>query len=153
MKVKIDKVTDVKSDQRGTSCKMHAGNSYWFVNEDATPLAGKEVEIDVTEKTSAKGNKYSIAKIVKVLEGAAPGGGGGNGNGHIAWSEYEQMAGLAHQLALTMEPDAVADHGQEGAPIITVDRSTARAAILNTVMIAFSNGKISLPAADDDMPF
>lgn len=149
MQIKIDSFSDLKTTDRGPSAKIKAGNDTYYVNEDPTNLVGKTVEMEVTEKISAKGNKYKIAKIIKVLEAAAS-----SGNGHgISWDDYRQMAEAAHELAMKLEADVFADNGQEGVPIVTVDRSHARAAILNTVMIAFSNGKIANPLIDDDMPF
>lgn len=151
MQITIDSFSDLKQTDRGPSAKIKAGNESFYVNEDPTNLVGKTVEIEVTEKTSAKGNKYRIAKITKVLEKA----GGSNGaGGGITWEEYRTMAQLAHALAATLEPDALETNQGEGPSVVNVDRSTARAAILNTVMIAFSNGKIAAPEADDEeMPF
>lgn len=147
MQVKIDQVSDVKVGQYGPSSKIKCGNNSYFVNEDATPLVGKTVEITTEEKTSAKGNKYQIAKIVKVIEEAAA----AQHNGHqVRWNDYAVMATLAHELAKQLEPD------MEPAPESTaplVDRSTARAAIINTAMIAFTNGKITLSEGEDDIPF
>lgn len=147
MQIKIDSFSDLKQTDRGPSAKISAGGHSYYVNEDPTSLVGKTVEIEVTEKTSAKGNKYSIAKIVKVIEAA----GNGNGNGHISWDDYRAMAEAAHGLASKLEPDSINIVG-ENDPSTIIDRSTARAAILNTVMIAYSNGKIFVPV-DDDMPF
>lgn len=139
MQLHIDSFSDLKSTERGPSAKIKCGNNTYYVNEDPTNFVGKDVEAEITEKTSAKGNKYSIAKIVKVIEGAA-----GKSNGHITWDDYRAMAEAAHELAMKMEPDA-----PEGG----IDRSAARAAILNTVMIAYSNGKIIVPTEDDNVPW
>lgn len=157
MQIHVDQVTDVKTGQYGVSSKIVAGNEHYFVNDDATQHIGKTLEIEVSEKTSKAGNKYKIAKILKVVEAsaAAP-----STNGHIPWLAYEQMARIAHGLAQTLEPDVtqpsnIAPQGGED-PVETytvVNRSAARVALVNTVMIAFSNGKISLPEADDEMPF
>lgn len=146
MQITIDKVSDLKTDQRGQSCKIYHGNDTYYVNEDATPLIGKTAEIEVTEKTSAKGNKYKIAKILKVLEASSS-----NGNGKITWDAYRAMAEAAHSLAMKLEPDG-SFHSDDSGAYQNMDRSAARAAILNTVMIAYSNGKIFVPE-DDDMPF
>lgn len=150
MQITIDKVTDVKQGQYGPSCKIHHGNDIYYLNEDGTQYTGKAVEITVEEKTSGRGNKYKIAKIVKVLDGAAAGN--GNGNGHaVQWADYAMVARHAHKLACELEPDGYKDDGpSEGAPATAVDRSTARAAIVNTALIAFSNGKIAI---EDDIPF
>jgi len=55
-------------------------------------------------------------------------------NSHlIPWAEYERTLRAAHAIAMELEYSA------------TEDRSQARAAIINTVMIAFTNGKIAAP--------
>jgi hypothetical protein len=151
MQVKIDSVSDVKTNDRGTSSKMKCGNESYYVNEDATPHIGKAVEISVEEKTSQKGNKYKIAKIVKVLEGAAA----VNSNSHVSWIDYSQMAKLAHNLALELEPDGsrIEPDGEPGSAVVTVvDRSQARIAFVQTVLVALRDGKLLLPG-DDEIPF
>lgn len=136
--ITIDAVSDIKTNNLGTSAKIKAGNESFYVNEDPSPLVGKQVEVEITEKTSARGNKYSIAKILKTVSGGAS----------HSWNNYETMAKLAHGLACELEPDGIqADTGTT-----TIDRSIARAAITNTVMIAFSNGKVDLND-DSDIPF
>lgn len=155
MNIKVDKVSDVTTNDKGTSGKIHVGNDFYYVSEDPTQYVGKELDIEVTEKTSAKGHKYKIAKILKVLGTGGPSA----SNGHIPWLAYEQMARIAHGLAQALEPDVTqpsAPSQDGGDPVEThtvINRSAARVALVNTVMIAFSNGKISLPEADDDMPF
>jgi hypothetical protein len=147
MQIKIDSFSDLKQTDRGPSAKIKAGNDSYYVNEDPTNLVGKTVEIEVVEKTSAKGNKYKIATIKKVIDAAA-----GNGNGKITWDDYRAMAEAAHGLAAKLEPDGWKSASDLGEATLIVDRSTARAAILNTVMIAYSKGDIFVPV-DDDMPF
>jgi hypothetical protein len=142
MQVKVDSVSDVKTNAQGTSSKMTCGGVNYFVQENATPHIGKMLEITAEEKTSKAGNKYNVAKIIKVI---GEGGGASGGNGAIPWKDYEIMAKLAHSFALGLEPDS----NIEGA--LPLDRSQARAAILNTIMIAYSNGKIYLP--DEEIPF
>lgn len=146
MDIKIESVSDLKQTERGPSCKIKAsdGKSY-YVNEDCTSHIGKTVEVEVTEKTSAKGNKYNIAKILKVheAEAATPVSNGGP----PSWAAYAHLMKEAHNLALELEPDGLG----EGA--ILVDRSQGRAAIVNTIMIAFSNGKIKIEEDPDTIPF
>jgi hypothetical protein len=64
------------------------------------------------------------------------------------WEEYKGMAFAAHSLAEMLEPD-LPHHENE--PFI--DRSSARTAIVNTVMIAFSNGKVQAPKPDTRDPW
>lgn len=150
----IDKVSDIKPGRNGqVSSKIHSGNDYFYINADGTPYVGKTVQFDIEEKTSAKGNKYRIAHNLKVIEAAAA------ANGGIAWADYFKMASIAHALARTLEPDEMhlepVENGGTAVKRIDIDRSQARAAILNTCMIAFANGKIALPDENeaDEMPF
>jgi len=141
MQVQVTQVTDVKPGRfGGMSSKIHAGNDFYYVNEDATQYIGKTVEIEATQPP---GKNYKTAKILNVVGSAAA---SGNSNGHIEWHEYDKMMRLAHRTASELEPDGYTSQ-EEGTH---VDRSTARAALVNTVMIAFSNGKLWL---DDDIPF
>ena len=144
MQVQVTQVTDVKPGRfGGMSSKIHAGNDFYYLNEDAMQYVGKTVEIEATQPP---GKNYKTAKILNVVGGASA---SGNGNGHIEWHEYDKMMRLAHRTALELEPDYDND-GSAGGAVSFLDRSTARAALVNTVMIAFSNGKLWL---DDDIPF
>ena len=67
-------------------------------------------------------------------------------NGKIPWADCKDMIYLAHTLAAQLEPDQVNDpYIGTDHPKVESDRSVARCAIVNTVMIAFTNGKIALP--------
>src|SRR5262245_51647937 len=100
MQATITAVTDVKTDKRGTSCKVTADGKNYFVNEDCSALVGKTVEMNTEEKTSKAGNKYTVGRITKVLDTPAS-----NGNGKVSWPEYRTMAELAHKLSGDLEPD------------------------------------------------
>jgi hypothetical protein len=140
MQLKIDGVTDVKTTDKGTSSKILCGTASYYVQEDATKYIGQTVEATTEAKTSSAGRAYNTAKILKVVGAAAA---SGNGRG-ISWADYEIMAKLAHSFAVSMEPD------QDNNGLL-IDRSQARAAMVNTIMIAYSNGKIYLP--DEEIPF
>jgi len=58
-------------------------------------------------------------------------------NNKIPWSDWSLMCRAAHELACLLEPDDQGEH--------ICERSNARAALVNTVMIAFSNGKLETP--------
>jgi hypothetical protein len=166
MQVHIDSVSDVKVGQYGPSSKIKCGNESYFTNEDATPLVGKTVDITVETKTSVKGNTYKIAKIVKVLDGVPATQPSSNGQG-VRWVDYVTMARLAHEVATELEPDVDSAPVNEGDNTSKVehyldvkaegrqDRSTARIAFVNTVLIAFTNGKIALGEGEDEesIPF
>jgi hypothetical protein len=143
MQVRIDSVSDVTNDpHKGTSSKITCGGINYFVQEDATPHLGKMVEITSEERKSRAGNKYNVAKIVRVLGEAAA----GTPNGGITWNDYQNAVKLAHGAALALEPDLTDENG-----VTLVDRSMARARLVNTAMIAFSNGRIFIP--EDEIPF
>ena len=152
MQVTIQSVKDVKQGQYGLSSKIVTNAGEFFVNEDATARVGKSFEIEVTEKTSAQGRQYKIAKLVKEIAGAVAQA-SGNGYAHKL-DDFIFVAHEAHKLACELEPDGVASPpaGSEEQPITTIDRSRARAAIVNTFVMAFSKGQIAIPSADD-IPF
>jgi len=151
----VQSFSDLKTNEFGTSAKVQLGNGESvFINEDPAKLVGKTVDIEITKKNSKAGREYKIGKIIKVHEAtvtASAQGANGNNNGKITWDAYRAMAEAAHELANKLEPDGSFNTDDSGA-YQNMDRSTARAAILNTVMIAYSNGKIFVPE-DDDMPF
>ncbi len=150
MQITIDKVTDTKQGQYGWSSKVWHGNEYFYVNSDATQYVGKLVEAEISPKP---GKNYKVGKIIAVLNENAPAQSqNGNGNGKITWDAYRAMAEAAHELAVKLEPDELDPGDQGDVARVRTDRGTARAAILNTVMIAYSNGKITVPDIDDDIP-
>ena|SRR5690348_8798183 len=144
--ITIDRVSDIKQGQYGLSSKIHAGNDAYYVNSDATEYTGKTVDVEFTEKKSAKGNVYKIAKILGLAKEQAAYANGAT----QPWSEWEAMAARAHQLAKVLEPDATRLNNAE--LIVDVDRSRARMAFVATVLIAFSNGKIA-DDGEDLVPF
>lgn len=148
----------VKSTTRES--KQAQGKTYWGVKHsdgnwynlitDNKPAMGAIIDVEVKESQwQGKTYRWATPTQKQAAQSAAVGA-----NGHIAWEDYEAMAQAAHEMAQAMEPDGFDANGQN-----PMDRSSARAAIVNTVMIAFANGKIALPAedppppADDDIPF
>jgi len=79
-----------------------------------------------------------------------------NGRRGIEWWDYIQAMRGAHTIAAELEPDDI-----PGDPDARPkDRSTARAALVNTMMISLSMGQLSLPPKepegpkdDDSIPF
>lgn len=143
--ITIDRVTDIKQGQYGLSSKIHAGNDAYYVNSDATEYAGKTVDVEFTEKKSAKGNVYKIAKILGLAKEQPAYANGAT----QPWSEWEAMAARAHALAKVLEPDTTRLNNEE--LIVEVDRSRARMAFVATILIAFSNNKIA--TEESDIPF
>jgi len=156
MQTKIESFSDYKTNQYGPSAKVKLSSGQQaYINEDPTGYVGRTVEIELSKKMSKKGQEYTVGKISQVYE-ATDTASSGNGNGKITWDAYRAMAEAAHELAIKLEPDGIiaetSELGNARTYTITTDRSTARAAILNTVMIAYSNGKIFVPEDDDDPP-
>jgi hypothetical protein len=149
MQAHIDQVTDIKQGQYGISSKLVCGVDHYFVNSDASEYVGKTVELEVSEKRSKAGKLYKIAKILSVVQDKPQ----SYANGAATWSEYETIACQAHELAKKLEPDGIAAIGDNGEPIVTLDRSRARIALVSTVLIAFSNGKIASEEDDGPVPF
>src|SRR5689334_17648758 len=150
--ITIDRVSDIKQGQYGLSSKIHAGNDAYYVNSDATEYTGKTVDVEFTEKKSAKGNVYKIAKILGIAKEQPAYANGAT----QPWSEWEAMAARAHALAKLLEPDEFVFPPQGGSEdperFVRVDRSRARMAFVATVLIAFSNGKIA-DDGEDLVPF
>ena len=98
--------------------------------------------IDLTPAREPKPEEPKQEPAPAASNGHAP-----SGNGKIPWLEFQLAFKAAHALALECEPDA--DTGE------WIDRSQARAALVNTFVIAFSNGRIEapeVPDSDDDDP-
>src|SRR5678815_2853761 len=141
----------VKSTTRES--KQAQGKTYWGVkHEDGNwynvitndkPTMGQRFEADVKE-TQFNNRTYRWATPIGPKQATT---GNNSSNGHIAWEDYRTMAEAAHELAGELEPDdREIEPGEDGNKYyVKLDRSAARAAILNTVMIAFANGKIALP--------
>lgn len=156
MQIRIDSVSDIKTGQYGVSSKIKAGNESYYANEDATPYIGHSVDAEISEKKSAKGNIYKIAKILgiaKVQQSPAESAHDGHA---LTWEQYETIIKDAHRLISELEPDGYGGpiNGGEDAPqLITIDRSRARVAFLSTIVIAASNGKIAVGDDDPGIPF
>ena len=154
MEIVVERVTDLKEGQYGLSCKIWQGRDLWFFNGDATGLAGHRIEIEVTDK-----GKYKVAKLVKDLgpkEAQAHGTGPAAPAG-LTLTDWLNAMQRVHGIVTDLEPDSVetaVDPQNQLIKYVTVDRSTARAALVNTTLIALSNGRISIDKPDvDEDPF
>lgn len=138
MKVKIQSCTkELRQTQKGESYTGVKINGQWYnVPGDVRNLYNKEVDVEI------KG------KWARILQPAASNGAGPNGGVCISWWEYIDAMRTAHEAARELEPD----DGQ------------ARAALVDTAMIALTNGRVKLPPKaesesdapppdDDDIPF
>lgn len=152
--VKVESCSDIKQGQYGFSSKIHCGkDGQFYINADATELIGKQVEIEVTEKKSAKGNIYKIAKVLKVIEPNSDGAGLGEAvptDDHDPRPTLAQFLNAIHELhtaILLLEPDIPATEND-----VARDRAEQRAKILISAMIAVSDGRIAL-GGEGDEPF
>ena len=149
--LKIDAVSGVKTNQYGEYFSIKVGNRWISVQGQPDPsLKGRTVEAET--KTSRDG-KYIWAKINAPKEAPPP---VEQANG--TWEHYAEMARAAHVLALELEPDWIdADTGHR------TDRSEARMAFVQSIIVSFREGKVALPAEpeppefgpdqSDDIPF
>ena len=155
MQGKVEATGNDKLGQYGPYTSIKVGGAWFTVNGKTADYTGKEVKFEVQDK-----GKYKVGKNVEFVEAQAGGSGGakpqGASTGAVPIIEWMAAMKEFHKLALELEPDGedVAEgDGPEGAhtlKAIVVDRSQARAAILNTCMIALSKRRIDMI---DDTPF
>ena len=123
---------------------------------DLTPLKGKVVTVQAhkgdngwggcnIEDQERNGQRYKQIKLASngelfeptgPIDTQAPTPTPVSGNGAIPWTDYETAMRRAHKIAYALEPS-----GEDG---------PASAAIVNTMMISFSQGRIGLPRVEDD---
>jgi len=80
-----------------------------------------------------------------------------NGNGLdedpqliVNWAIYENYLRMAHKVAMELEPDTLASDQNN---VVVVDRSRARAALVNTAMIAVFGKDSKIVIEDLKVPF
>src|SRR6185369_937780 len=139
MQLTIDRVTDVKQGQYGWSSKIHVGNDAFYANEDATQYAGKTVDAELTEKKSAKGNVYKIAKILGLAKEQPA-----YANGATTWSEWESWLTKVNEFLMVLFPDE---------PDFRFDRAPQRAALFLSLILRRAAGKIATAESEQDAPF
>lgn len=139
--ITVEAVTKEAKESKGRRYwGVKSGNRWINMFMDTPPQKGQKLNAEI--KTSEyNGKTYHWGEIVTPK--APPAESHAASNGAHDWADYRYMAKLAHELASELEPDS-----ESGMP----DRASARAAILNTVMIAFSNGKVKLPDEDEVPP-
>ena len=157
MQGKVEAVGQDKQGQYGPYTSVKVGGVWYTVNGTGAEWANKEIKFDVQDK-----GKYKVGKNVEIVETAPPAGASGASGtsqaGAVPLSEWMVAMRELHKIAAELEPDELANEGGDQTtggeahtvPLVKVDRSMARAAILNTCMIALSNGKIDMT---DDVPF
>ncbi len=159
MQTIIESFSDYKKNEYGPSAKVKLGNGdQVYINEEAAPLVGKTVDIEVTDKPNKAGTRtYKVGKITKVYEATATtSNGNGNGAGKITWDDYRKLVEAVHSLAKQLEPDDETERvDRDGGRIQTVvDRSPARVGFVNNVMRAYAEGRFIVPKEEDsdDIP-
>lgn len=132
----------------------HDGQWLALTHENRQLLAGLTpgLEIEISEPKQYRNTWFaSLKKVIEkpppaeeASKPAPPQPGKANGGG-IAWIDYLDAIRAAHAVALELEPDV-----EGGIP----DRSQARAALVNTLAIALTNGRIELPKDEEpETPF
>ncbi len=166
--IKVDAVTrEPRIWQGKTTWGVKNPNGEWVtLYREAKPAKGETIDVNITER-NVKGRLYVDAfPVMPPL--APPETTSSNGNGPKADDTWSQNSGkkvpwegcivfakAAHELALELEPDSIraielSDPNDSPGTIATIDRSTARAAILNTLMIAYTGGKILVAKEEDE---
>lgn len=127
-------------------------NGEWInVMGDHRDAYKKQLDLDIRGKW---------AEVIKPAETPAARGAAPPANGHSGAATLEDLKTFmfeAHKIAVMLEGDST-DQQPDSNPVY-FDRAQARAAIVNTLVIAFTNGKISLPDGppppddSDNIPF
>jgi len=176
----VRQLDEVKSTQSGTPQRGVLTEHGWIKIRGANVgMLEAGASIVITEPTDFKGKKYSELKSIgdrqatptpaspsaprpasaPATSTAAPRSSGGWVSPmQISITAYLEAIRDFHKIAGMIEPDVMvpASVNPDGSKVMTVavDRSSARAAILNTFSIALTSGKISMetakaaPAAD-----
>lgn len=149
MQLQVEAVTKAPRLFNGhTIWGVKCGANWYSLYQLKPPAKGETLNVTVESHKGRDGRDFLDA--YPIIETPPAKAQPAASNGHIPWEDYQRMAEHAHALAASLEPDTLGKGGENEELVVrTVDRSAARAAIVNTVMIAFSNGKIALPAASD----
>ena len=160
-----DAVGPVKTGQRGEYFSVKCANVWFFVEggeDQRQAIQGRNFNGTARPSKNPKFNAWlSVVAIEedkpKAPEPAddAPTATARPSNGGIPVNEWMLAMREFHKLAAELEPDELSKELVEGEAVpielVKTDRSTARAAILNTCMIALSNNRIDM--TDDVLPF
>lgn len=150
--IKVDAVTKESKEARGRKYwGVKVGNDWINVVTDTKPEKGQTLQVGEIKVSESGGRTYRWAQVDEKAQQSKQ----ANNNGHIPWHEYERLARVAHTLALSLEPD------ETGSEAHFEDRSQARIALVQTVLVALRDGKVALPKdepeegppAEDDIPF
>ena len=127
--------------------KTQKGAEYWGIQHDdgnwynlmtaQKPRQGDAFDCDVQE-TNNNGRVNRWARINSQQSKGGGGAGGNAGGPKTPWVDVDHVIRAAHAIALALEPDL-----QNG---LSFDRSSARAAIVNTLIIGVTSGRIAITA-------
>lgn len=155
MKILVEAVTKAqRSTPKGMCWGVKVGDKWLDYFDPTPPRKGSTIEVEVSEtnpkwvrpmegRVSAPPQLQEPSKPAPTLQERA-------NNGGIQWFEYVGAMRIAHAVAKDLEPDV-----EGGIP----DRSQARAALVDTLMIALTAGRVELPkegfeeADKDGTPF
>ena len=152
--IQVDAVTKEAREWKGRKKwgVKPVGWSEWLnLYCDFKPQKGQSFSVNITETQGKDGRVFKDAEIIGPAPAAPPPAPPAQTpsveaafnqlkqqhNGKIPWSDWSLVCRAAHELACLLEPDDQGEH--------ICEWSNARAALVNTVMIAFSNGKLETP--------
>lgn len=157
MQLQVDAVTKAPRLFQGKTqwgVKTPDGKWYSLYQKDS-PSRGQVLDVDIEQELGKDGktyyNAYPAKQQAKPAQETKPepakpvGPAPAASNGKIPWAEFVLAMKTAHSVALDLEPDSMEAGG--------LDRSRCRAAIINTMMIAFTNGRIEAPLPGPEVPF
>lgn len=136
MRVKVQSCTkELRTTAQGTEYTGIKINSQWYnIQGDHRNLYNKEVDLEIKGKWAKLLTPPAPAAAPSAAQHGKP----------LAWFDYIQAMRDAHAVALELEPDIpTGDTGVQ-------DRSQARAALVDTMLIAVSNGKVALVEFGDE---
>lgn len=141
------------------------GNGGWVtLYREKRPIKGEVIEVNITERQGYNGGPTyrdafpvmpPLAPVEKDKETAGQGDKEAEKKDErLKWDDVRAIAEAAHEMAMKMEPDLKdVEPTEEGNRYaMTVDRSKARIALVNTILIAFTSGKFIVPEVDDMAP-
>lgn len=134
VEVKVQGVNHGKTQKGKDKTQLFDGKNWFNLLGKVEGLEGKTVNL----KPTGFRDWYELAFIAD--EKSETGNGSAlSTSSKIEWSIYMDLVRSAHDLAKDLEPDIP---GEGGA---LLDRSEARRAIVNTILIAHSNGAFEFP--------
>jgi hypothetical protein len=179
VQIKVEAVArQSKVFNKQTTWGVKLADGWITLYRDAPPSKGDVLDVNITSRQDRNDPEKIWRDAFPVMPPLAPpetisNNGAGpvatkpddtwsnNSGKKVPWEGCIVFAKAAHELALELEPDELDPGDQGDSARIRTDKSVARAAILNTLMIAYTGGKILVPKdeadeyvppAEDDIP-